>query len=244
MPNSYFQFKQVTINQDKSTLKVCTDACIFGAWAARAIQNSKLEIQNCLDIGTGTGLLALMLAQKNENILIEAVEIDRSSAEQAAENFEASPWAGRLNVQHISIQQFVNSPTHKFDFIISNPPFFENDLKSDLAHKNISKHDESLKLDELLDCINELLTEKGKFAILLPYHRTGYFISLCEEKELYIEEKLFIKQTPQHDHFRTIILGSREASSHAKESSLTIRKEEGIYSDEFVELLKDYYLYL
>ena len=243
MANIFFQFKKFKVEQSKSALKVCTDACLFGALISAEIQNLKFKIQNILDIGSGTGLLMLMLAQKC-SAKISGVEIDEPSYKESKENIEDSPWKERLNVQHIPVQQFNDSTGQPFDLIISNPPFFENDLRSLSTKKNISKHDESLKLDELLNSIDKLLSKQGLFAVLLPYHRTEYFISLCAERSFYIQEKVFVRQTPKHDPFRTIIIASRGVENNSSERTITIKDENDKYTPEFTELLKDYYLYL
>ena len=134
MSNTYFQFKQFTIHQDKCAMKVCTDACMLGAWTAGKLGGS--GINNILDIGCGTGLLSLMLSQKI-NASIDAVEIDADAAKQAGENISASPWAANIRVIHTSLQEFM--PKKKYDLIICNPPFYENDLRSEHENKNVDR---------------------------------------------------------------------------------------------------------
>lgn len=247
MPNHYFQFKQFTVQQEHCAMKVTTDACLFGAWAASLIKNEKLIISNCLDIGTGTGLLSLMLAQKL-SAQIHAVEIDEVAGNQARENFISSPWKERLHIHQTSIQQFSNPPINQltnkpinlFDFIITNPPFFDNDLKSDDQKRNLALHSSSLSLEELLEAIKLNLSANGKFAILLPYHRTVYFIELA--KGFYLEQKTLVKQTEKHPYFRSMLLfGSQPISTN--ESEIIIKKNNQ-YSETFTDLLKDYYLHL
>ena len=191
---SYFQFKEFTIHQDKCAMKVCTDACILGAWVANTIEAS--SIKNILDIGCGTGLLSLMLAQKIE-ASIEAIEINLDAANQATENISNSPWSENIQVIHTSLQNFISSK--KYDLIISNPPFYEDDLRSGDEHKNAAKHDTALKLVELILFVKDHLADKGIFAVLLPFQRVNYFEKRVNEYGLFIQEKLLIKQSPQHD---------------------------------------------
>ncbi|MEO8711563.1 MAG: methyltransferase, partial [Parafilimonas sp.] len=172
MPNDYFRFKQFIITQDKCAMKVCTDACLFGAWAAH---NPQLEASNILDIGTGTGLLSLIYAQKNMHASIDAIEIDEAAVQQARENFEASIWKERLHVYNTSIQQFATSSNKKYDVIICNPPFYENDLKSENKQRNLALHSDALTLEELISDVDLLLGDDGSFFVLLPFHRTKYF---------------------------------------------------------------------
>ena len=222
-------------------MKVCTDACIFGAWVAKTISNLKFQISNCLDVGTGTGLLSLMYAQKNPNTIIEAVEIEENTYEQAKENFLTSAWNDRLGIFNTDIKDFASQK--KYDLIISNPPFYENELLSDKKNKNIAKHDEGLTLKELIVIIKRHLIANGHFAILLPYHRIKYFENLAEENNFFLKEKLLIRQTPTHDFFRGILLfNTIQAGSTTNE--LTIKNKEGNYTNEFIELMKDYYLAL
>jgi tRNA1Val (adenine37-N6)-methyltransferase len=238
LPNNYFQFKQFTVQQDNCAMKVCTDACLFGAYIAGEIQDKPLK--KILDIGTGTGLLPLMLAQKNKAV-IDTVEIDNAAYEQAKANLAATPWATQINIFNTDIADFNNSS--KYDCIISNPPFFEADLQSDDKQKNAAKHDTSLTLQQLLNNVDKLLNSEGLFTVLLPYHRTEYFINLARTVKLNCYKKVLVKQTPKHDYFRSMLIFSKQ-SADTKQEEIIIKNEQGIYSDEFISLLKDYYLYL
>jgi tRNA1Val (adenine37-N6)-methyltransferase len=242
MPNDYFQFKQFLIKQDKCTMKVCTDACLFGAWAADIINNEELMINNALDIGTGTGLLSLMLAQKINNVNIDAVEIDEAAAHQAKENFDASLWKEKLRVYNTAIQQFANSQIQQYDLIISNPPFYENDLKSDDEKRNLALHSSDLKLEELINIADALLNNDGNFFVLLPYHRTEYFVQSIQNK-FFVREKVCIKQTSKHNYFRSMLWLTKQHAMQ-NQSRIIIMNDNNNYSEAFISLLKDYYLYL
>ncbi len=240
MPKSFFQFKQFKINQEKSSMKVCTDSCLFGAWVADKIETKNLIAEKILDIGSGTGLLSLMMAQKTVT-KIDAVEINENSFQQTKENFLQSHWNERLQAIHVDIKKMESSS--KYDLIISNPPFFENELKSYQVNINIAKHDEGLTLIELLQSIKGLLPFNGNFAVLLPYQRIEYFLNLATENEFYVKEEILVKQTPGHSYFRGILLlGPNPEIVIRKE--LAIKDEIGNYTKEFISLLKDYYLHL
>lgn len=241
MPNNYFQFKQFKIYQDKCAMKVCTDACLFGAWAAEQMQDEKLKITNILDIGTGTGLLSLMLAQKL-SAPINAVEIDEQAALQAKDNFEASPWKERLAVFNTPIQQFNSTIT--YDLIICNPPFFKQSLRSSNHQKNVAKHSISLFLNELNNIILRLLKPKGRFAILLPYTEFRRFEIAAKQEQLNLEHKANIQQMHEHSFFRTIGIFSKQPTPEAIYETLSIRDVQNCYAPRFTELLKDYYLHL
>ena len=168
MPNAYFRFKQFTIHQDGSVMKVCTDSCVLGAWSAMHAG----ECQRILDIGTGTALLSLMLAQKS-SAPIDAIEWDPEACAQARENIRDSPWPTQIQIIQADARTY-RSPL-SYDFIISNPPFFESDLWSPDDKKNLAKHGASLTLEALLGVIKTNLRPKGVFTILLPFHRSEYF---------------------------------------------------------------------
>ena len=239
MPNDYFAFKQFTIQQADCAMKVTTDGCLFGAWAAKTVYDSQLPIARTLDIGTGTGLLSLMFAQKIHT-QIDAVEIDAAAAMQAQANFEASPWAKRLQVYQTSIQAFSPTTSHQYNFIITNPPFFEHDLKSTNAKRNIALHSAELSLETLLATIHRLLAANGQFAILLPYHRVSYFTELTTPFGFVLHQQVLVKQTPKHPYFRAMLLfGFTQTTTLERE---LIIKAEDAYTEDFKILLKDYYL--
>jgi tRNA1Val (adenine37-N6)-methyltransferase len=241
MPNSYFQFKQFTVFHDRSAMKVTTDACLFGAWCAYEIQNVKFKKGNFLDIGTGTGLLSLMVAQKS-NAIIDAVEIDTDAAEQAAENIGSSPWKENINVIKQDIVSF--NPQKKYDCIISNPPFYENELASQKQEKNLAHHSSHLSLSQLLNTIKNLLNDDGAFFLLLPYKRIIEIEKLLNQHKLFIRKKLIVQQSTLHQPFRVMLMGIKEDLGQASVSTISIWNENRQYTQQFISLLKDYYLFL
>ena len=170
-------------------MKVCTDACLFGAWVASKIGNEITAVNHVLDIGAGTGLLSMMMAQKTNNTIIDAVEIEGNAASQARENLISSPWGNRMNVIEGDIKTLQLAP--KFDLVISNPPFYKNDLKSPDNTKNIAHHSADLSLLELIDIAKKLLTPKGKFAILLPFRRVADLEKQSTNAGFFIELKTY-----------------------------------------------------
>ena len=215
-------------------MKVCTDSCILGAWTATRLNGAK----KILDIGSGTGLLSLMLAQKSDSF-IDTIEWDPESAAQAGENIAASSWHDRVRLMEGDVRNF--SLSSDYDFIITNPPFYESDLRSPAGKKNKAKHDESLTLDELIKVIPGCLQVESAFSILLPFHRSGYFEKLAEANGFYLREKLIVKQTPKHIPFRSICLFSFQKPKTLVSDELSIKNEMGKYSLEFTALMDDYY---
>lgn len=232
--NSYFQFKQFTVHQQWCAMKVCTDSCLFGAFVAAHYAGTRV-----LDIGSGTGLLSLMLAQAWD-ANITAVELDTNACEQSKQNFAASPWQERLNIIQGDITT-VALP-QAFDLIISNPPFFENDLRSDDHGKNAAKHDTTLTLDALIHTISTHLSPDGKFALLLPYHRKEACINIAKAKGFYPEHIVSVRQTPAHHFFRVMMVFSKTETA-VQEETIVI-KENNMYTSRFTELLQPYYLNL
>ncbi len=238
MRNNYFQFKQFKIIQEKSALKVCTDSCLLGALLAKKLDEKNILANSILDIGAGTGLLSLMLAQKSK-AEIRAVEIDAPSFEEMQFNFRASPWSSRLIAFCTDIKNY--RPSKKYDFIICNPPFFENQLRSKHQQKNTAKHQDSLTLQDLMKCITHLLSDDGNFAVLLPFERAAYFKTLANEYGFKIKESYAVQQTPLHPFFRCILILNKTAPQ-PMEYALIIKEKTGEYTPVFKNLLQDYYL--
>lgn len=218
-------------------MKVCTDGCILGAWFAEKIPS----YSTILDVGSGTGLLMLMLAQKSK-AKISGIEFDLPAYKQLKENISQSKWRERLEAFPGDVR--AHSFTEKFDFIISNPPFFENDLLSPVEGKNIAKHSKELSLEELIHVVDKNLDASGSFGTLLPFHRSVYFEELALQQGFHLKEKLSVRQTPRHNFFRSIMHFSRKKENSPDAFELCIHNEEGKFSSEFGEMMKDYYLYL
>ena len=225
-------------------MKVTTDGCLFGGWVSEEIKNEKLKINKSLDIGTGTGLLSLILAQKNPAITIHAIEIDKDAGKQARENIDASPWKDRIDILEGNVKDY--SFPEKFDLIISNPPFYENELKSESQKKNIAHHSENLTLEELLSIIKKNLNRNGHFYLLLPTKRNEEISSFFIKNKLQISKMIFVRQSINHDYFRILLSGKHKQDelSEIELDEISICDEKQEYTKEFTELLKDYYLYL
>ena len=227
-------------------MKVCTDACLFGASIAyqlpEMLTGKGFEHFRILDIGAGTGLLSLMLAQSTPAI-IHAVEIDEKAAAQAQQNFEASPWHQSMQMFCADIKTFTAPDQKRYDFIITNPPFFSNDLKSNDAARNVALHSDKLSLEVLLAQIKRLLSSAGYFAILLPYHRTSAFEMLAANEGFFLKEKILVSQTTAHAYFRSILIYSATAAA-TTEFTIAIQNEQRQYTPAFISLLKEYYLHL
>lgn len=235
--NSFFQFKQFKINQDKSAMKVCTDACVLGVWTY--VENAK----RILDIGAGTGLLSLMVAQRNILAKITAVELEDNAFAQASENIADSPFSNKITVFHSAIQDF--NPDEKFDCIITNPPFFQSDLKSPDLRINQAHHSESLTFEDLLIAIERLLEPDGSWNILLPVDEGIIFQNMAEKSGWFMCRKLTLFHQKNKKPFRQLMSfkSCEVADNRLVTTELFIYEEDGkTYHPEFRKLLKDYYL--
>lgn len=225
-------------------MKVTTDACLFGAWVAKEEKEEKLKEKKVLDIGAGTGLLSLMFMQKNPAANVHSIEIDKDACEQAIENVHASSWKERIKVFEGDVK---NSPfISPYDIIISNPPFYENELTSPDAKKNMAHHHESLLLDDLAPIIRQNLKPTGTFYLLLPYKRKTSIAEIFIHSGLDIIKLALVRQSTAHDYFRVLLKG-RIGQGDAVETVLeeiSIANKEKEYTPEFISLLKDYYLHL
>jgi tRNA1Val (adenine37-N6)-methyltransferase len=225
-------------------MKVTTDACLFGAWVAENAKSQKEKVKNALDIGGGTGLLSLMFAQKNSSAIIDAIEIDDEACSQAKENVEASPFAERINVMLGDIKTFPF--TKKYDLIISNPPFYEKEIRSSDSKKNIAHHHSGLLLEELLTVIRKTLSPNGMFFLLLPFKRNEEIRKILLSQNLFVLKIVFVKQSNKHGYFRMIIMGKLKQDNESETiiDEISIWNSQQQYTSEFIDLLKDYYLHL
>lgn len=246
MSNDFFKFKKFIVKQDRCAMKVTTDGCLFGAFVGEKVGGSRFEVghsenPHILDIGAGTGLLTLMVAQK-VNALFDAIEIDKNAYEQAIENIAGSPWKNTITMYHGDATDF--KFPHKYDLIISNPPFYENELKSPDRGKNLAHHG-GMTLNNLFQTINANLSENGSFFLLLPYKRNTEIDKLIASNKLSIIEKTLVRQSVNHDYFRIMIHGNqRKSKPPPLTDEISIWNAKQQYTQEFKELLKDYYLAL
>lgn len=236
MGNSYFQFKKFIIHQDKTAMKVCTDACLFGAYISKYYPAERV-----LDIGAGTGLLDLMYMQKNLTSKVTAIEIEEEAYRQATENIEKTDWKNNITIENIALQQY--KPDKKFDLIMSNPPFFDNDLKSAINARNTAMHSTQLPLGDIFSFAQKHIEAYGKLALLIPFHRTEETEKMAATNSFFLKEKVLVKQTTKHGYFRSILIFSRQ-QSELTTTEIAIKNNENQYTPDFIALLKDYYLFL
>ncbi|RRB02343.1 tRNA1(Val) (adenine(37)-N6)-methyltransferase [Larkinella rosea] len=229
-----FRFKQFTIHQNRTTMKVCTDSCVLGSYADVGLGG------RLLDIGTGTGLLALMAAQRNPTAQIEAVEIDNAAFQQAIDNVNDSPFAKRVQVVNSPIQAFSAEP---FDRIWSNPPFYTNHLRSPDSAVNRALHNGELPFEALVASVHRLLKPEGQFWVLLPPFEMERLITFAEKTGLRPYRQLNLRHNAQKPVFR-VIAGFAFGDSGASETNeLAIFEPNGkTYSESFRELLQPFYL--
>lgn len=235
MANDYFQFKQFTIYQDRCAMKVGTDGVLLGSWAD--LTGSK----HILDIGTGTGLIALMAAQRNSQAQIDAIEIDIKAYQQAIENVQASPWWNRVAIFHGRIQDF--QPKQPYDTILCNPPFFDHSTLTPLHNRTIARHCETLTHEELLQHAKRLLSSSGKLCVILPVQETTLFIKLSQNNEWFINKLINIFPTPQKQRKRCMLELSCWKREYIEED-LIVENKRHIYHESFQKLVKDFYLHL
>lgn len=233
--NSFFQFKQFRIEQDECAMKVCTDSCVLGAYAPVADQT------RILDIGTGTGILSLMMAQRSSAV-IDAVEIVPDAARQATHNIASSPWGNRIQVVCSSIQEFSRSTNVLYDAIVSNPPYYSQSIRSGQKEKSMAWHDETLDFHQLLQSVVLLLEEKGIFILILPLEESERLEGTAAEYSLYPVERLDIYPNVQAKANRRITTFSR-SRSETVDKELILYEGHQQYTDQSKTLLSPYFLW-
>lgn len=232
MPNPYFQFKQFTVWHDKCAMKVGTDGVLLGAWTNVA------NAQRILDIGTGTGLVALMLAQRSKAFVV-ALEIDNAAAGQAIENVARSPWQDRIEVLHADFKHYIS--TTQFDVIVSNPPYFADSLKCPDPQRNTARHNNRLPYEDLLKGVSRLLTTDGEFTIVIPADISDRVKEIAACHSLYPSVQLNVITRPELPPKRNLITFTFQ-KQQCRTEELIIELARHEYSKEYIMLTKDYFL--
>ena len=231
-----FKFKEFTVNQERCAMKIGTDGVLLGAWTS--VDHNPY---NVLDIGAGTGILSLMIAQRCHADQIEAIEIDDDAFEQCAENFENSPWADRLFCFHASLLEYIEAVDEKFDLIICNPPFYTEDYKTKDSARDIARFSDAMPLEHIIFAVINFLSEKGKFSIVLPFKDEEKYIEEASLIDLFPNRILRIRGNEKSDIKRSLIEFSY-SESPIKISELIIETERHQYTEEYINLTKDFYL--
>jgi tRNA1Val (adenine37-N6)-methyltransferase len=234
---SIFNFKQFSVNQDKSAMKIGTDAVLLGAWCP--IDNNPFSV---LDIGAGTGILSLMLAQRSSAEQIDAIEIDENAYEECVENFEASPWSDRLFCFHAGLDEFIEEPEDEYDIIISNPPFYSEDFKTTNSQRDLARFQDAMPFEELVEAADLLLSENGIFAVIIPFKEEERFINLCAEAELFPIKATRIRGSHNTPIVRSLLAFKRYELSVLTADELVIEINRHEYTDDYINLTKDFYL--
>ena len=234
---SLFNFKQFSVQQDKTAMKVGTDGVLLGAWCP--IEDN---LNSILDIGTGTGLIALMLAQRTTAQQIDALEIDENAYEQATENFENSHWNDRLYCFHAGLDEFVDDPEDEYDLIVSNPPFYSEDVKTDDEQRNLARFQDALPFEELVAAADLLLSENGIFAVIIPYKEEERFIDLCADVELFPVKMTRVKGSHSTPIVRSLLAFKRFELTTLTANELVVEINRHEYTDDYINLTREFYL--
>ena len=232
-----FSFKKFDIQQDRTAMKVGTDGVLLGAWAP-----IPENIFSVLDIGAGTGLIALMLAQRTNAEQIDALEIDEEAYEQAVDNFENSPWGDRLFCYHAGLDEFIEEPEDEYDLIVSNPPFYSEDYKTESEQRDLARFQDAMPFEDLVEAADLLLSENGILAIIIPFKEEKKFTDLAFEFELYPFKITHVKGTPTAEIKRSLLAFGRDQNKAIEKNELIIENTRHNYTEEYTALTKDFYL--
>ncbi len=234
--NDIFCFKKFNIHQSRCAMKIGTDGVLLGAWAPISHRPTSI-----LDIGAGTGLIALMLAQRSSAEVIDAIEIDSDAYEQCVDNFEASPWGDRLYGYHASLDEFVAEIDDLYELIVANPPFYSENVSSGNTSRDTARQNKSLPFTELLAGVASLLAPNGKFAVIIPYKEEPFFIKEANEVRLYPNRLLRVKGNPAAGVKRSLMEFSR-VDQEIVVDELIIESERHVYTEEYIRLTREFYL--
>lgn len=233
----HFTFKEFSVLQDKTAMKVGTDAVLLGAWAP--IDHNPSSI---LDIGAGTGVIALMLAQRTFSEQIDGLEINENAYENAVDNFENSPWGDRLFCFHADLDQFIEDPEMEYDLIVSNPPFYTEDYKTESKQRDLARFQDAMPFEKLLKAADLLLSENGVFALIIPFKEKDKFLALAKESKLYPLKITSVRGNLNAPFKRSLLAFSRNEIQEIESNELTIEIERHVYTSEYIELTKEFYL--
>lgn len=233
MSNSYFQFKQFAVWHNECAMRVGTDGVLLGAWTKVS------DVKNVLDVGTGSGLIALMIAQRNMDADITGIELDKSAALQAQKNINNSPWKRRINIIYGDYKRFVANK--KFDLIVSNPPYFSDSLKSPENERNTARHTDNLQYDDLIYKSAALLTSNGQLSIIIPTVVKDIVKEIASNCHLYLTRQTDVRTVAGAVPKRTLLNFSFN-ESECDRGDLTIELSRHVYTKEYIDLTKDYYL--
>lgn len=234
---SSFNFKQFTVNQDRCAMKIGTDAVLLGAWCP--IDNNPYSI---LDIGAGTGILSLTLAQRSNAVQIDAIEIDENAYEQCVENFENSPWSDRLFCFHAGLDEFIDEPEDEYDLIISNPPFYAENYKTDNKSRDLARFQDAMPFEKLIEAADLLLSEIGIFSVIIPFNEEERFTDLCVAAELFPVKITRIKGSHNTPIVRSLLAFKRYELAVLEADELVIEINRHEYTDDYINLTRDFYL--
>ncbi|MBF4982932.1 methyltransferase [Nonlabens mediterrranea] len=237
---SIFKFKEFEVAQDRCAQKIGTDGVLLGAWASQ-----DKNPYSILDIGTGTGVISLMLAQRFHSAQIEAIELDEDAYEQAANNFENAAWSDRMFCFHASFQEFFEEVEDTYDLIISNPPFFDSSsIKNDSSierNREQARFDDALPFEELLYGVYKLLDDDGIFSCIIPYDRENHFLKIAAHYKLFPSRITHVKGTDSSPIKRSLLeLRFRESDIQHKVITIEISRHK--YTEDYINLVKDFYL--
>ncbi|MDO9255949.1 MAG: methyltransferase [Bacteroidales bacterium] len=231
-----FHFKKFSIDDSTAAMKIGTDSVLLGAWTPCEDET------RILDIGSGSGILALMMAQKNLKTEIDAIEIEPDAADLARKNVQVSPWGGQIHVFNSSIQDFSVKTNNKYSLVISNPPFFTDSLKAPGKARNIARHNDTLPVRDLLKITSQLLTVGGKAAFIIPDDAFRNWIIEASNQSLFPAYITKVKSSPLHSPHRVMVLFTNEINLEISNTELNIYSSTGIYTTEYRELTKEFYL--
>lgn len=232
-----FRFKQFTVEQHLCAMKVNTDGVLLGAWVISQVNNPGPV--NVLDIGTGTGVMALMCAQAIPQATIDAIDIDTNAATQAAANFSNSPWSARLHSVNVSLQNMDSAK--QYDVIVSNPPYFVNDYKSGDTQRDVARHNIALTYSELISGIARLLTQAGKAFVIIPVFNFDRLQLLAADNGLMVTGHTNVIAVEGKSPYVTLVMIQKEGSG-VVEDNITIQHANGEFTNTYRNLTKEFYL--